>query len=58
MRDTQNIITILTNSGEAYEIKLTPEQLPETLAWATDQYYKSGIEAFWVNGEKFEEPAE
>jgi hypothetical protein len=56
MRDTQEIIKVLTNSGEGYEIVLTAEQVEDTIEWATDQYYKGGIETFWVNGVEFEEP--
>ena len=58
MRDTQNIIRILTNSSEAFDIIATPEQMAETIAYAENLYYKSKIEAFWVNGVKFEEPTE
>ena len=56
MRDTQEIIKVLTNSGEGYEIVLTAEQVASTIEWATDQYYKGRIETFWVNGVEFEEP--
>lgn len=58
MRDTQNIIRILTNASEAFDIIATPEQMAETIAYAENLYYKSKIEAFWVNGVKFEEPTE
>ena len=58
MRDTQNIVRILTNGSEAFDIIVTPEQLAETVAYAENLYYKSKIETFWVNGVQFEEPTE
>lgn len=56
MRDTQNIIHIVTPGSKGFEIVLTPDQLPNAIEWLTDQYYKGGVEDFWVNGVKFEEP--
>lgn len=58
MRDTQNIVRILTNGSEAFDIIVTPEQMAETIAYAENLYYKSKIETFWVNGVQFEEPTE
>lgn len=58
MRDTQNIVRILTNGSEAFDIIATPEQMAETIAYAENLYYKSKIETFWVNGVQFEEPTE
>ena len=53
---TNTIIRIATKGSEAFDIILTAEQVENTLEWATDQYYKGGIETFWVNGVEFEEP--
>lgn len=53
---TNTIIHILTKGSEGFDIVLRPDQVEATIEWATDQYYKGGIETFWVDGVEFEEP--
>ena len=55
MRDTKNIIQMLLNSGEGYEMEPKAEEMADTIAWLENLYYKGRIEAFWVNGVKFQE---
>jgi len=51
---TTTIIRVVTKGSEAFDICLSrPDQVDSTILWATDQYYKGGVETFWVNGIEF-----
>lgn len=51
---TTTIIRVLPKVSEAFDICLSrPDDVDNTILWATDQYYKGGIRRFWVNGIEF-----
>jgi hypothetical protein len=53
---TKHTIRIVTKGSEAFDIIVTDEGLEDTIAHATDLYYKGHAETFWVDGVEFEEP--